>query len=87
MSQNQQYLVWHGVEQCNDQCDVLLTDGMYNIDQVETMKAQDLEVSYELKGPKIPWPRTSQKLCSGVCLSLKSVSDIVNEGEAVLEEV
>lgn len=44
MSQNQQCLVWHVVEQCNDQCDVLLTDGTYNINQVETMEAQDLEV-------------------------------------------
>ena len=44
MSQNQQYHVWHVVEQCNDQCDALLTDGMYNINQVETVEALDLEV-------------------------------------------
>ena len=44
MSQNQQWPVWHVIEQCNDQCDALLTDGTYNIDQVETVKAQDLEV-------------------------------------------
>ena len=44
MSQNQQCLVWHVVEQCNDHCDVLLTDGTYNINQVETVKAQDLDV-------------------------------------------
>ena len=87
MSWNQQCHVWHVVELCNDQCDVLLTDGMYNINQVETVKAQDLEVPYEPKGPKIPWLETSQKLCSRVCLDLKSVSDIVDEGEVVPEEL
>ena len=87
MSQNQQCPIWHVVEQCNGQCDALQTDGMHNIDQVETVKAQDLEVAQEPKGPKIPWPRTSKKLCSRVCLSLKSVSDIIDEGEAALEEL
>ena len=42
MSQNQQCLVWHVVEQCNNQCDALPTDGMYNINQVEIVKPQDL---------------------------------------------
>ena len=87
MSQNQQCPVWHVVEQCNDQCDVLLTDGTYNINQVETVKAQDLEVAQEPKGPKIPWPGMSPKLCSGVCLNLKNVSDIIDESEATLEEL
>ena len=83
MSQNQQCPVWHVVEQCNDQCDVLPTDGTYNINQIETMKAHDLEVPQEPKGPKIPWPGMSQKLC----LSLKNVSDIVYESEVALEEL
>ena len=87
MSQNQQCLVWHAIEQCNDQCDVLLTDGTYNINQVETVKAQDLEMPYEPKGLKISWPGMSQKLCSGVCLNLKSVSDIIDEGEVAPEEL
>ena len=43
MSQNQQCLVWHVVEQCNNQCDALPTYGMYNINQVEIVKPQDLE--------------------------------------------
>ena len=87
MSQIQQCPVWNVVEQCNDQCDVLLTDSMYNINQVETVKAQDLEVPQEPKGKKIPWLGTSQKLCSGVCLNLKSVSDIIDEGEVAPEEL
>ena len=45
MSQNQQCPIWHVVEQCNNQCDVLPIDGMYNIDQVKTVKAQHLEVA------------------------------------------
>ena len=87
MSQNQQCPVWHVVEQCNNQCDVLLTNGTYNINQVKTVKAQDLEVPQEPKGQKIPWPETSQKLYSGVCLNLKSVSDIVDEGEVPSKEL
>ena len=87
MSQNQQCPVWHVVEQCNDQCDVLPIDGRYNINQVETMKAWDLEAPQEPKGLKIPWLGTSQKLYSGVCLSLKRVSDIVDKGEVALEEL
>ena len=39
MSQNQQYPIWHVVEECNGQCDALPIDGMHNIDQVETVKA------------------------------------------------
>ena len=53
MSQNPQCHVWHVIESCNDHCDALPTDGMYNIDQVETMKARDFEVAYEPNGPKI----------------------------------
>ena len=87
MSQNQQCPVWHVVEQCNDQCDVLLTDGMHNTSQAKTVKAQDLEVPWEPEKPRIPWPGTSQKLCSGVCLNLKSVSDIVDEGEVAPKEL
>ena len=32
---------------------------------------------------KISWPRMSQKLYSRVCLSLKSVLDIIDKGEAI----
>ena len=87
MSWNQQCHVWHVVEQCNDQCDVLLTDGTYNINQVKTVKAQDPEVPQEPKEQKIPWPRTSQKLCSGLCSNLISVFDIVDEGEVTPKEL
>ena len=87
MSQNQQCLVWHVVVRCNNQCDVLLTDGTYNINQAKTVKAQDLEVPCEPEEPRIPWPGTSQELCSGVCSNLKSVSDIVDKGEVAPEEL
>ena len=87
MSQNQQCPVWHVVEQCNDQCDDLLTDGTYNINQAETVKAHDPEVPQEPEEPKVPWPGTSQKLCSRVCSNLKSVSNIVDEGEVAPEEL